>query len=85
MLKDFLTKRLKRNISNILLYGLTAYVLLIPLICFSWKFLIANLGISLCLGFTWGFLNEIYTQLRISNGENFPHLDDPEKDKLLKS
>ncbi len=80
-----MSKRLKRNISTILIYAVTSYVLILPLSIFSWKFFIANIGISLILGFCLGFINEILTELRKLNGEKFPHLDDMENGEMIKS
>lgn len=62
--------RLKRNLNIILMYALIAYIVIIP-----FQIWITGISISLLIGFFFGFLNEIITELRKLNGEKFDNTD----------
>lgn len=66
-----MTNRLKHNIFGIITYSVIIYIILLPL-----KMWISAIPISILIGFLFGFLNEIITQLRKLNGEEFKHLED---------
>lgn len=61
-----MTKRLKHNITVWLIYSLICYIVLIP-----FQIWITGISISLLIGFFFGLLNDIITQLRKLNGEGF--------------
>lgn len=76
-------KRLKHNLLVWLVYSICIYLLLIP-----FKIWITGISISLIIGFFFGVLNDILTQLRMLNGEKFDNLSDDENEKpseLIKS
>ena len=78
-----MTNRLKHNLTTWGIYTVIIYIVLIP--CHIW---VASISISILLGFLFGMLNDIVTELRKINGEKFPNLENkkPEKkDELLKS
>ena len=66
-------KRLKHNLLVWLVYSICIYLLLIP-----FKIWITGISISLIIGFFFGVLNDILTQLRMLNGEKFDTLSDDE-------
>jgi len=66
-----MTNRLKHNIKVWVSYTLASYLILIP-----FHLGIKGISVALFLGFFFGFLNDILTQLRKLNGEKFPHLND---------
>ena len=65
-----MTKRLKHNIRVWALYSLICYVVLIP-----FQIWITGISLSLLIGFFFGLLNDILTQLRKLNGEEFDNID----------
>ena len=67
-----MTKRLKRNLFIWLLYSVRCYLILLPL-----QIWIPAISYSIIIGFFFGCLNEIITQLRKLNGETFE--DEPEE------
>ncbi len=74
-----MSNRLKHNLASITVYFLFTFVLLI--LVGQWYDPKA-LPISVLIGFLFGQLNDINTQLRQLNGEKFPELeenDDNEK------
>ena len=75
-----MSNRLRHNLFGLLVYSAIAYVLLIPL-----KLWFVSVGIALLIGFLFGLLNDIITQLRKLNGEKFPDIEDDPPDELIKS
>ena len=65
--------RLKHNLSTFLIYSVIIYVILLP---FQMWFI--GISLSILIGFFFGLLNDIITQLRKLNGEKFPNLEDDE-------
>jgi hypothetical protein len=61
-----MTKRLKHNLFAFALYTVIVYIVLLPL-----KLWIVGISISLLVGFLFGLLNDVITQLRKLNGETF--------------
>jgi hypothetical protein len=75
-----MTKRVKHNLFTWLFYSMIVYICLIPL-----KLWIVSIGISILIGFLFGILNDILTQLRKFNGEKFINLEENKPDELIKS
>ena len=78
-----MTNRLKHNLTSWGIYTTIVYIVLIP--CQLW---VVSISISIILGFLFGMLNDIVTELRKINGEKFPNLENKKlkkKDELLKS
>jgi len=69
-----MSKRLKHNLVTALIYSVMVYIVIIPL-----KLWIVGISISIILGFLFGMLNDILTQLRKLNGEKFPNIEDDAK------
>jgi hypothetical protein len=59
-----MAKRLKRNLKIWTIYSLICYIILIP-----FQIWITGISISILLGFFFGLLNDIITQLCKLNGE----------------
>lgn len=57
-------KRLKNNLLSWFIYSSLTYIIIIPI--GQW---VINISISLLIGFLFGILNDILTQLRKLNGE----------------
>jgi hypothetical protein len=78
-----MTNRLKHNLLSLGIYTISVFLILTP--CkLGW----ASVSISILLGFLFGLLNDIITQLRKLNGEKFPNTEDKsvkKKDELIKS
>lgn len=66
-----MSNRLKHNLKCIILYATITYIILLP-----FKLYVLSICISLLLGFFFGFLNDIITQLRKLNGEVFDNVDE---------
>jgi hypothetical protein len=66
-----MNKKLKHNLTGIIVYTVIIYVLLIP-----FKMWVIGISISLIIGLLFGFLDNIITELRKLNGEKFPNLED---------
>lgn len=66
-----MTKRLKHNLSTWLMYAVVIYIVLIP-----FQIWFTGISVSLLLGFFFGVLNDILTQLRMLNGEKFENLEE---------
>jgi len=64
-----MNKRLKHNLIVWLIYSVAIYIILIP--CQLW---IVSISISVLLGFLFGCLNEIITQLRDLNDKKSEYL-----------
>lgn len=78
-----MTKRFKHSLVSWFIYTLMTYIVLFP--C---QLGILSSSISILVGFLFGILNDILTELRKSNGEKFPEIEDKpvkKKDVLLKS
>lgn len=58
--------KLRHNLKVWLIYILFCYIILIP-----FKMWITGISISILIGFLFGLLNDIITQLRKLNGEKF--------------
>lgn len=78
-IKKIMTNRLKHNLTTIFVYGLSVYIILLPL-----KLWIIGISISIIIGFLFGILNDIVTQLRMLNGEKFSKLEEIDKEKEIK-
>lgn len=65
-----MTNRLKHNLKTWIMYSLICYIILIP-----FKIWITGISISILIGFFFGLLNDIITQLRKLNGEKFENID----------
>jgi len=65
-----MSKRLKHNLLTTLIYSVMVYLIIIPL-----ELWIIGISISIILGFLFGMLNDILTQLRKLNDEKFPNID----------
>lgn len=65
-----MSKRLKFNLTTIIMYSIIIYILLIP-----FKMWFTGISISLIIGFFFGFLNDIIIQLRKLNGEKFNNIE----------
>jgi hypothetical protein len=74
-----MSNRLKHNLMGLGIYSVIAYILLLPL-----KLWVVSIGIALLIGFLFGLLNDIITQLRKLNGEKFPDIEDEQPDELIK-
>ena len=64
-------KRLKHNLIVWVLYVVLIYIILLPL-----KLWVIGISISIIIGFFFGLLNDILTQLRKLNGEKFENIED---------
>lgn len=77
-------KKRTHNLLSWLVYSILIYILLIPL-----KTWIIAISISLIIGFLFGLLNDILTQLRILNGEKIKNLSNKKTEetpiKMIKS
>ena len=65
-----MTNRLKHNLKTWLVYSFVAFILLKIVVPIGWSIV----G-SIMIGFTWGMMNDILTQLRKLNGEKFEGID----------
>jgi len=65
-----MNSRLKRNLIIWLIYSAVCYAILLPIGIY-----ITGISISLLMGFFFGILNDILTQLRKANGEKFGSSD----------
>lgn len=65
-----MSNRLKHNLKTWIMYSLICYIILIP-----FKIWITGISISILIGFFFGLLNDIITQLRKLNGEKFENID----------
>jgi hypothetical protein len=62
--------RLKYNLKVWVVYSLICYVIILP-----FKLWLVGISISILIGFFFGLLNDIITQLRKLNGEKFDGID----------
>lgn len=65
-----MTKRLKHNLKTWFMYSVLCYIVLIP-----FKMWVLGISISILVGFFFGLLNDIITQLRKLNGEKFENIE----------
>lgn len=65
-----MNKRLKHNLTTWTIYSIISYVVLLPCGLF-----VAGISIAIFLGFFFGILNDILTQLRKLNGEKFKNIE----------
>lgn len=65
-----MTNRLKHNLKVWMVYSIICYIIIIP-----FRIWITGISISLLVGFFFGQLNDIITQLRKLNGEKFDDIE----------
>jgi len=65
-----MSKRLIYNLKVWLIYSIICYIILIP-----FEIWITGISISILIGFFFGCLNTIITELRKLNGEKFENID----------
>jgi len=66
-----MSERLKHNLLVLLIYSVIIYIILLP-----FGLWITGIPISILIGFLFNMLNDIITQLRKLNGEEFPNIED---------
>jgi hypothetical protein len=66
-----MSNRLKHNLLTALIYSVVVYIIILPL-----KLWVIGISISILIGFFFGLLNDIITQLRKLNGEKFTNIED---------
>jgi uncharacterized protein YqfA (UPF0365 family) len=59
-----MANEMNRNLKSLIIYSLICYIILIP-----FKLWIISISISILVGFLFGLLNEIITQLRKLNDD----------------
>lgn len=59
-----MANEMNRNLKSLIIYSLICYIILIP-----FKLWIISISISILIGFLFGLLNEIITQLRKLNDD----------------
>ena len=69
-------KKVKHTLDSWLIYGLISLLLLIPFYYDNLRSFFECLSISIFVGFVLSFMNDIYIELRKSNGEVFKNLED---------
>jgi len=78
-----MTKRFRHNLFVWVIYSIKVYIILIP-----FQLWVTGISISILIGFLFGMLNDITTELRKLNGEKFPNIEENKsdnKDELIKS